>query len=133
AGVGQAGRGLLIERLAQFFGATVSREATTASLVEALNIGDEPSTLLAFILPRVPLLHPYLHQKQPDWRWGTFSRRLALVDELYSTAKAVGAGNVRAADYSRAALLLAVQERFLTGPAPAIRLIAETDFATLTG
>src|SRR5439155_5674213 len=34
---------------------------------------------------------------------------------------------------SRAALLLAVQERFLTGTAPAIRLIAETDFATLTG
>src|SRR5438094_9674436 len=103
------------------------------SLVEALNLGDEPSALLAFILPRVPLLHPYRHQKQPDWRWGTFARRLTLVDELYAAAKTAGAGNTRAADYSRAALLLVVQERFLTGPGPAIRLIAQTDCGSLPG
>ncbi len=136
AGIGAAGGGALLSRLAAVFAAGETgalRGGAIASLAETLNAGDEPAALLNHILPRVPLLHPYRHQKESDWRWGSFGERVRLVNELYTSARAAQGGTPDAVRYSRAAVLLAVQERFITGPAPALRLLEEADFAMLSG
>jgi hypothetical protein len=135
AGVGADGRGALLNALAVVFATgtgETSRDAAVATLVETLNAGEEPHAMLDHVLPRVPLLHPYRHQKEPTWRWGSFRGRVALAEELWSVARATAGQTPRGAQHARAALLLAMQERFITGPATAMWLLAQPDFLNLT-
>src|SRR6266496_1327741 len=67
-----------------------AREQAIAALSRILAHGDiQPDALGRAILDELEALHFYRHQRDSQWRYGTFTSRKTLVDELFARAKGI--------------------------------------------